>query len=144
MEISEIEISPEDCENDDEDENTRRLIDINELQTESKTPFVAAVEQCPIQIANPFITPQDRWYQSYSLKSGYDRNSKDDPAPVAKVKYAVGDEISAIEAVSKPELKVLDRVSLTILPNLGFYSTAGAASLVFRRNLKIKLIQISN
>ena len=90
------------------EENIRNFIDINEVKTEVQSPLIAAVEQClPQKTARfkscrKYIPTRDIWYQSYSVKESYEKDS----GPV-KVKdelkdYEVDEEISAIEAMNDP------------------------------------------
>ena len=59
---------------DENEENIRNLIDVNEIKTTTHSSFIAAVGQCP-----PFksakskfsIHPRERWYQDYTVPENY-------------------------------------------------------------------------
>ena len=112
------EISSQNCENssnaDENDmilnDNIRKLINVNEIQTESRQSFIAAVEQCRPKSAN-FQTTRQKWYQQYTVPGTYYKG----PEKVIE-KYKVGDEIDAIEAVNEPHCqdarpRVFDNIS---------------------------------
>ena len=91
------------------EENIQNLVDLNEILTESKPSIVAAIEQCHRKAAKSRIKPwitKDRWYQKYSLSDGYDNRNPSKKVEQKSLadKYAIGDEISSIEAVN-PELQ---------------------------------------
>ena len=70
---------------------------------------MAAIEQCHRKAAKSRIKPwitKDRWYQKYSLSDGYDNRNPSKKVEQKSLadKYAIGDEISSIEAVN-PELQ---------------------------------------
>ena len=97
------------------DENIRKLIDVNEIKTHSNSKsFVAAVEQ-----SQPSSYFQAKWYQTYSLGSGYDKNdgSKKVSSSIPGHSFKVGEEISAMEAFNDPFLhadvrpKFFDKIS---------------------------------
>ena len=83
---------------DDENENTKTIVDINEIKTHVSTPFVAAVELSRLA-AN--IHPKTRWYQNYSVPSGFVNETNFENGAAVK-KYEIGDEVSAMEAVNDP------------------------------------------
>ena len=82
-------------------ENIRRVIDINEIKTESKYQVLAAVEQC--RFSKPaYVATRDKWYQKYSLSNGYCKDSEE--SEVTASRYQIGEEISSLEAVNDPDL----------------------------------------
>ena len=88
-------------EEDFNDENIRKIIDVNEIKTQISSPFIAAVEQCLSKPANNMLT-RDKWYQTYSLTDTYVRGNE--KVRTKSDAYEIGDEISSIEAVNDPGL----------------------------------------
>ena len=74
------------------------IVDINEIKTHVSNPFVAAVELSRLA-AN--IHPKTRWYQNYSVPSGFVNETNFENGAAVK-KYEIGDEVSAMEAVNDP------------------------------------------
>ena len=90
----------------------------NEIETESHTPVIAAIEQCRKIAARRFLPKplvRDKWRQSYTVPESYARNTEMKPP----TKYNIGDTIASIEAVQSSELstdlrpKFFDNVTKT-------------------------------
>ena len=90
-------------EKDDSLEEIQKYISVNEIQTQTSLPFIAAIEQCLSKSASS--STRNRWYQKYSLSDSYAKDNGEAEAP----KYLIGDEVSAIEAVNDPELRTDSR-----------------------------------
>ena len=86
---------------DESNNNIKRMIDMNEIKTQVSSPFVAAVEQSRFAA---FLHPKNSWYQNYSVQDGF-VNETDFKTGASKKVYEVGDEISAMEAVNDPILQ---------------------------------------
>ena len=84
---------------DEEFENTMKLVNVNEVKTESIAPFVAAVEQGRYNAASS-THPRDKWYQVYSVPDSY---YKGETKVVPLSQYQIGEVVESIEAV-KSEL----------------------------------------
>ena len=103
----------ENCEIFYNEENIQKLVDVNEIKSESKQPVIAAIEQCLPKPAK--ILTRDKWYQSYSLPDSYIKDRGVRPPP----KYQVGEHVSSIEAVNDPKLqtdfrpRVFDNITKT-------------------------------
>ena len=75
----------------------------NEIETETSTPTIAAIEQCQKVAANRFMPKplvRDKWRQDYTVPESYFRDTEFKPPE----KYNIGDTIASIEAVQSPEL----------------------------------------
>jgi len=70
------------------------MVSVNEIETESKHPVIAAVEQSrQSKPAKPYISTRNMWYTDYTVPNSYIGVKEEKEDPQSK-QYSIGEEIA--------------------------------------------------
>ena len=109
--IDSTNITDEDCDvNTSDEEKIQNFININQLEESEFSPIMSEIKWCRENLPKPKPKIRDKWYQNYSMGEKFEQDFDINFEKVTQVnipvthtppptKYAIGDTVSAIDAI---------------------------------------------